>query len=312
MNIVHTVTLSLFKLWQRIGKAPGWYCQTVDRWGPRLYPGHPLDTRLRNGCRIHCDLRDHVSRFIYFHGLYEPIETYFFFHLLSPGATVIDAGANIGQYTLLAATRVGPTGSVHSFEPVPATFAVLSKHVRSNGLTNVTLNRLALWNAAGTVRLGLENQEQLNTGSYSIGVGDAAEAITAPAVCLDEYAATHGLQRIDMIKMDIEGAELFALQGMRTVLHRDRPYLLMELNKQAAKKLGYETQAIWDFLQGIGYRAWAIGPSSKQSGPVTSLPPLGQQNLLFYDKDLPQAVRQGWTLKSILRWARTGETPAHV
>jgi FkbM family methyltransferase len=307
MNVVKAFTLSLLKLWQRTGKAPGRYCQAVERWGPGLHPGRPLTARLPNGCRMTCDLRDHVSRFIYFHGLYEPIEAYLFVHLLAPGATVIDAGANIGQYTLLAATGVGPEGSVHSFEPVPDTFNLLSTHVGLNGLTNVRLNRQALWNEAGTVCLGLDGGDDFNAGSYTIGGGQAEAAVTAPAIPLDEYATARRLRRIDLIKMDIEGAEWFALQGMRATLRRDRPTILMELNRQAAQGLGYDTQDVWDFFKGIGYRAWAIGPSSEQSGPIESLPTLGQQNLLFHDKDLPDAIRHGWTLKSILRWARGGD-----
>jgi hypothetical protein len=104
--------------------------------------------------------------------------------------------------------------------------------------------------------------------------------------------------------MDIEGAEWFALQGMRRVLHQDRPTLLMELNQKAAMRLGYDTRDIWDFLTGMGYRAWGLGLSSAESGPVTSPAPLGQQNLLFHVQDLPDAVRHDWSLKSVLRWAR--------
>jgi FkbM family methyltransferase len=304
MNLLRDPAIAVLKLWQQAGVAPGWYYQTVERWGPGLHSGRPVAVRLRNGCRMSCDLRDHVSRQIYFHGLYEPIESYLFVHLLKPGDTVIDAGANVGQYTLLASTRIGPRGSVHSFEPVPATFALLSGHVTSNGLRNVRTNCLALWDRVETVRLGLDGNATGNSGSFSIGSAGGEAAVTATATTLDEYAAQASLPKIDAIKMDIEGAELFALRGMRSVLGRDHPYLLVELNRKASESLECDTTDTWHFLRDLGYRAWAIGLSSEASGPVGRPPTAAQQNLLFHTRDLPEAVCHGWTLKSILRWAR--------
>ena len=90
------------------------------RCGPRLAETEFQRAVLPNGCSMHCDLRQHVDRHIYYLGAYEPVESYLFTRLLQPGMTVIDAGANIGQYTLLAATAVGSRGTVHCFEPVPA------------------------------------------------------------------------------------------------------------------------------------------------------------------------------------------------
>src|SRR5205085_1504296 len=84
-----------------------------------------------------------VQRHIYFQGVYEPVEAYLFSRLAAPGMTVVDAGANVGQYTLIASARVGPSGAVHSFEPVPETYRVLAEHVAANRAANVVANRAA-------------------------------------------------------------------------------------------------------------------------------------------------------------------------
>ena len=107
MRIPATVARHLLKAWGSSAKAPGLWYQAVERWGTRCGAGKQWLRRLPNGLVMSCDLRDHVQRQIYFQGCYEPVEAYLFCKLIKPGMTVIDAGANVGQYTLLASTSVG-------------------------------------------------------------------------------------------------------------------------------------------------------------------------------------------------------------
>ena len=154
--------------WGRLGKAPGLWYQAVERWGAA---DERLPGRLPDGSRMICDLRDHIQRLIYFQGCYEPIESMPFTRLLSPGMTVIDVGENVGQYTLLAARAVGAEGTVHSFEPVPQNFAGLADHVKENQLTNVCLNRLALYSRRDSVKLTNDSRETGNAGTFGIRAG---------------------------------------------------------------------------------------------------------------------------------------------
>jgi hypothetical protein len=105
--------------------------------------------------------------------------------------------------------------------------------------------------------------------------------------------------------MDIEGAEWFALRGMQSILERDRPLLLVEINHAAMVRLGYDAARIWDLLAGdLGYRAWAIGESARTCHTLISLAGIERRNVLFHAKGLSAAVTTGWDLKSVLRWAR--------
>lgn len=296
----------LLRRWARTGRKASRLFPLVERWGPRL-ADHSLQTRLPNGCVVNCDLREFVQRQVYFMGTFEPIESYLFTRLLRTGMTVIDAGANIGQYTLLAATAVGPTGKVHSFEPVPLTFEHLREHVSSNRLDNVTLNRMALWHEDSTVTMELPPDEIYNAGNWVTRPRDGRAAlITAEAIRLDTYAARCGLSRVDVIKMDIQGAEPFAIDGARGLLADCRPTLLMEVHRPSLAALGSSPEMLWKELSSLGYRAWRIRPSLKNSGPVPHLDGVEFENFFFHHRDLPPEVTSGWRRHEPKQWACTG------
>jgi FkbM family methyltransferase len=257
-----------------------------------------------------CDVRDLFQRYTYFQGLYEPAESYLFTLLLRPGMTVIDAGANAGQYTLLAATAIAPGGSVHSFEPVPSNFRQLEENIRRNALSNVQAVRAALWSEEGEVILGVpqgQPQDRDNSGRWSVNaISEELPAVTARALRLDTYVKQAGVRRVDMIKMDIEGAEPFLISGARETLAACHPVIVAEVNAQALERLGSSTAKLWEELQTLGYRAWRIGPSLKESGPLTDFGSLEYANVIFHLEDLPEAVTQGWARRTARKWACSG------
>ncbi len=254
----------LVRAWARTGVLPGYCYQAMEWYGSLLTTRVPLASRLPDGSRVECDLCDHVQRHMFFLGAYEPVEAFLFTRLIQPGATVIDAGANVGQYTLLGASAAGPTGRVHSFEPIPRNFDRMSKAVRLNKVQNAQLNPVALWHEPGELQFGLSTEE-MNDGSYSVGAAtnSTVNPVRARAIRLDDYARDQGLTRVDVIKMDIEGAEWGALQGMASLIERFKPAFLMEVNREACLRMGYDPQVFWDLLVGrFGYMAWNIGLSA--------------------------------------------------
>ena len=294
----------LLRTWSRYPKAPGYLYQIVERCGARLAV-RPLDGQLFNGMKMTCDLADQIQRQIYFFGAYEPIEVYLLRYLLRPGMVVIDAGANVGQHTLIAAGEVGPGGEVHAFEPVPKNFRRLVAHVSENGLAAmVRTNMMALWHQAETVRLNLAS-DKANDGGYTIGVpSEAVDSVPCPCVRIDDYVAENKLVRVDFVKMDIEGAEWFALRGATAVLARWRPTMLMEINRLACRGLGYEPERIWEFLKPYGYLMWGVGPSPEMCRSLSSLDGVDSANVVFHTSGLPDNVTKGWSYKSILRFHR--------
>jgi FkbM family methyltransferase len=172
-------------------------------------------------------------------GTYEREQTRLFGQLLRPGGTVLDVGANVGYYTLLASVLVGDAGKVHAFEPEPKNAEFLRRHLRINGRRNVTVQQAAVSDRAGTARFAFGG----GTGTGHLGETGELEVRT---LRLDDYCAEHGLAPA-AIKIDVEGAEMSVLQGARETLARHRPVLFLSTH-------GPEVHAAsLAFLRGLGY-----------------------------------------------------------
>jgi FkbM family methyltransferase len=149
-----------------------------------------------------------------------------------PGGTVLDVGANIGVTAVMSGFLVGD-GRVVAMEPVPETFRHLQLNTERSGLTNVTCLRAAAGSEEGEVEL--VTQTGANVAAF-VGYEHVLEryrgyeAHAAPVVPLDQVAADQHLDRVDFIKVDVEGYELEVLRGARTVLADHRPVVFLEAN----------------------------------------------------------------------------------
>lgn len=177
-------------------------------------------------------------------GTYEREQTRLFQQHIRPGATVLDVGAHVGYYTVLAAVLAAESGRVHAFEPNPRNADFLRRHVRINALANVRVEQAGVSDRAGTARFGF------GTGS---GTGHLAEggAIEVRTIRLDDHCAEHGLAPT-AVKIDVEGAEVSVLAGARETLERHRPVIFLSTH-------GPDVHAAsLAFLRGLGYRVSPI------------------------------------------------------
>lgn len=148
---------------------------------------------------------------------------------LRPGMAVLDIGANIGYFTMLSAALVGPSGYVLAIEPNPANARLLEASRRQNGFAQVTVAQLAAAPATGLLVLHASH----SNGSTSAlpAAADANAVLGAQTVpCLRPDALVPAGQRIDLIKVDVEGAEYAALSGCTALLARDRPVIISEFS----------------------------------------------------------------------------------
>jgi FkbM family methyltransferase len=298
----------LLNIWRRIEIAPGWCYENIERYGQHLAKSNTFTGYLPNGCTITCNLQDHVQRHIYFFGVYEPIESYIFTSLLKDGMTVIDAGANIGQYSILASTIVGGQGRVHSFEPVPSTFEQLQRNISNNELTNCNLNQCALYSENGTITLSLSEEMLQNIGAYSAGANNSSTAVIVSTLCLDDYIREQNISKVDFIKMDIEGSEASALLGMKLTLERDRPILLIEINRSALVLMNSSPEILWSFLvEDLSYRPYLISGDSLKC--VENFSETVQSNFLLIYEGKHDLVTE-WNYKKVLSWA--GQKKPHL
>jgi FkbM family methyltransferase len=195
------------------------------------------------------DLENPIELALARRGLVEPQDVRFFLSLLEPGMTVLDVGANIGMYTVLAARRVGPAGRVHAFEPTPAVAGSLLRNIALNALDNVVVNEAAVSDTAGVATLFLG--ETCDRSSLAGG----GTPVQVEAVTLDGYLADCEVPKVDVVKMDVEGAEARALRGAgRLLAGEDAPVLMLEFNAEALGAAGSSEAELRGLLEWHGYR----------------------------------------------------------
>ena len=163
---------------------------------------------------------------------------------LPSDAIAVDGGAHIGVISVLLASLC-PAGHVYAFEPVPETSAYLEHNLAANGITNVTVERLALYREDGEFTLAFN--ESYPGGSH---IGDGKCRVTTAR--LDSWVKSRGLDRLDLVKLDVEGAEPAVLDGAEETLRRFRPLTVVECNPVALPRLGGTTyRELFLRLQGL-------------------------------------------------------------
>jgi FkbM family methyltransferase len=199
--------------------------------------------------------------------------------LLKEGMTVMDVGANVGMYSLLAARVVGPTGKVYAFEPVPDTFARLQEHITMNGLTHVVPISIALSDSNGTVKISVARN-----GRSSLFLHTTSDFIEVPMETLDSFIASHGIEEVHAIKVDVEGSEMHVVRGMRQLLSRsDKPLLMFEINPSTLAAAGTTAEELFNAIVSYGYAGHVIRKG--QIIPVESIVNPTRQGKGFYFDD---------------------------
>jgi FkbM family methyltransferase len=198
-----------------------------------------------------------MSRSIFVTGLYDPNELSFLSRVLKPGMTFVDAGANMGLYSLFAARKVGTSGRVLAIEPSQREQAILRRNVELNDLMNVSIVAVALSDQPGELDLMVAPLEKSghNTLGAAFGHGavlDHKERVRV--VRLDDLLEEQGVGRVDVLKIDIEGGEERALRGAARTLQRHRPVILMELSQKMLQHQQSSEARVLKLLAEFGYR----------------------------------------------------------
>lgn len=200
-------------------------------------------------------------------GIYEPLVTELFKREIKKGDVVLDIGAHIGYYTLLAAKLVGEKGKVFAFEPDPTNFGLLKRNVKTNGYKNVILVQKAISNKTEKIKLYLSKD---NLGDHRIyNSHDGRQSIEIEAIRLDDYFKNHE-EGVDFIKMDIQGAEGSAIQGMPLILQGSKNVkIVMEFWPMGLRRSSIKPEECLESLVRCGFKLFNINEQKKRIEPIT-------------------------------------------
>ena len=210
-----------------------------------------------NGLRFWFHLRDRVIGQQVAQGCYEPETTALVRSFVQPGMNCLDLGANIGYFSVVMAKLAGTSGSVHSFEPFPGTYKLLSR----NATENAVQSTVRLFNAAAHERAGQCNifyrADEANDNFGSMFVSDRAQDSHLTKSTIETLRVDDAVPRdlpVHFVKIDVEGAELSAIRGMAGIIKRCRPAMVVELNEAALLRGGHGTaEELVALLSQLGY-----------------------------------------------------------
>lgn len=171
--------------------------------------------------------------------------------ILKPGDVFIDAGAYHGWYALVASRTVGESGLVLAFEPNPEAFATLTRNIGVNGRLNIRALNVALSNTNGNVWLYKGPGDESPSALAQVPGGNGREQVTARR--LDDVLAEANIQRVALMKIDVQGSEADLLHGAMVALRDWRPFLVFEVDPDAARYMGVSPRTAWDLLATLGY-----------------------------------------------------------
>jgi FkbM family methyltransferase len=243
----------------------------------QLFKGITEVTRYDAVLKVNLSLDEWIQQQIYFLGYFDPRGIRYLKNHLYEGEIFIDIGANVGSYSLVASSLVGRTGRVYAFEPAGNVFERLTENIAMNGLKNIIAEKKAILDKNGSVDIYLSRHDNLGMSSIFHHSSESGVSERVETISLDDYAEMKGLQRISLIKIDIEGAEMLALRGMRKVIEKFRPRILIELKEETVAGSEYQVKDIIDFLINAAYEIFIIN----EQGNITN--ELNQQSKDYFN-----------------------------
>jgi FkbM family methyltransferase len=216
----------------------------------------------RPGLWMQLNVQDLVQQTIVLEGIWDPALTSLIESTLKPGDVFVDVGAHVGYFTLLAASRVGPAGRILSIEPNPVALDQLRHNVERSCLQNVLIAHTACGDSRDPVRLYLHTESNSSMASLSSQNATSGVAVDVSCTPLDDVCLERGLERVSLVKIDVEGAEFSVLRGMSRLLREMRPVVVLEMEPRLLGSFGTTRDSIVALLAEHDYRVAPLGGHS--------------------------------------------------
>jgi FkbM family methyltransferase len=229
-----------------------------------LNPKKPVIMEVQ-GNKMYVLPEDKFRRFYFFGDSYEYNETELFKRSIKEGDIVLDIGANIGYYSLIAAELINK-GKVYAFEPDPVNYEIFLKNIKLNNYKNIVPLQIALSNEKSRTKLF---KHENNPGGHSLSDKINKKGfIDIETISLDEFVSTNSVNNISFIKIDVEGAEGLVLEGSEKLLEKENLKILMEFSPVLLDDIGTEPSFLLKNLNDYGFKIKNISGYNKLT-PVT-------------------------------------------
>jgi len=237
------------------------------------------------GIEFEMDLTEAVNSGVAILGSWNQFETRVLKTILQPGDVIIDVGAFMGSYSLLAGKLTGEKGKVYAFEPNPDYFKKLKKNILLNRFPNIQAFDLALSNKKGVVEFyPASSGSSLVKNVAEALIGKKIKPIKVKAVTLNDFVGKEKIKRIDFIKIDAEGWDLQVLKGASNILKRkDAPDIMVEVIDEQLKIAGSSSYDLIKYMKSFTYTPYVFtrnGLKSYENSGIQTLNLLFRKNLL--------------------------------
>lgn len=217
----------------------------------------PIQVNIPLGMRIWVSGKDAgLGLFLRMQGRFEPIQTGMFLKTVKKGDVVIDIGANIGYYSVLASKLVGKSGKVFAFEPDPQSIKLLERNIRLNNCQNVEVVASAVDSISGMATI---IQDFANPGESRLAPAKGKGGRSVKVITLDTFLKQAGVQRVNVIKIDVEGIEAQVLSGAEEILKREKNVqLFIECNPKTLMGFGSTAKTLVSQIKSLGFELKTI------------------------------------------------------
>lgn len=242
------------------------------------------------GFKIFLDIRKDVDRYFYMEEFeYQTLS--FFEKVISKGSVVIDVGANIGIYSMIAARKTGDTGHVYAFEPSDWAYSRLNKNIAKNKLGNIIVAKVGVSEKSGELSFYMCEDDAYNSIGSS-PMEDIKEVRKIQVISLDEFCMDKKIDNVDVIKIDTEGADYLVLKGAESILKNSdqAPIIFCEYNKVVKDGFDFSLENYRAYLMEMGYSLFEISngeliefdPENSKSAEVVCI----KQKMIAYYTEL--------------------------
>lgn len=204
--------------------------------------------------------------------------------------TFFDIGANIGYISIYVGKKHGNL-SIHSFEPVKATYEMLEANIKNNGMANIKPHNVGCSDRKGEFSFFCYPQGCGNSSLENLSGREGICEVLCETDLLDSLYERLGEDTLDFIKCDVEGAEFMVLKGGKEVISRKKPVIFVELLRKWSKEFGYAPNDVIRFMEGLGYRCYCIR-AGKLSEVLQITEETAETNFLFLNEEKHGAVLQ--------------------